>query len=70
MRCRVCGGRLEARVTDMPFRIGDTAIVIVRSLPVFQCGQCGDTELDSTAMARVDNLLAQVDRSSEPEVVR
>ena len=70
MRCRVCGGVLEARVTDLPFKVGDTSIVIVRSLPVFQCRQCGDTELDSAAMSRVDDLLARVDRSAELEVVR
>ena len=70
MRCRVCGGLLEARVTDLPFRVGDTLIVIVRSLPVFQCRQCGETELDATAMARVDDLLARADRSAELEVVR
>ena len=70
MRCRVCGGSLESRVTDLPFKIGDTAIVIVRSLPVFQCGQCGETELDDAAMSRVDTLLARVDKSAELEVVR
>jgi hypothetical protein len=52
------------------FKIGDTAIVIVRSLPLFQCGQCGETELDNTAMSRVDQLVARVDRSAELEVIR
>jgi YgiT-type zinc finger domain-containing protein len=70
MKCRICGGSLQPRVTDLPFKIGDTAIVIVRSLPVFQCGQCGETEIDNAAMSRVDQLLARVDRSSELEVVR
>lgn len=70
MKCRICGGSLQPRVTDLPFKIGDTAIVIVRSLPVFQCGQCGETEIDNAAMSRVDQLLARVDRSAELEVVR
>jgi YgiT-type zinc finger domain-containing protein len=61
---------MEERVTDLPFKIGDTSTVIVRALPVFQCRQCGETELENTAMARVDNLLAAVDRSAELEVVR
>jgi YgiT-type zinc finger domain-containing protein len=69
MKCRICGGLLEARVTDLPFKIGDTAIVIVRALPVFQCGQCGETELDNVAMSRVDQILARVDRSAELEVI-
>jgi YgiT-type zinc finger domain-containing protein len=69
MKCRICGGLLEARVTDLPFKIGDTAIVIVRASPVFQCGQCGETELDNVAMSRVDPILARVDRSAELEVI-
>ena len=70
MRCRVCGGTLEKRVTDLPFKLGETTIVIVRVLPVLQCGQCGDTELENTEMARVDRLLAAVDRSAELIVIR
>jgi YgiT-type zinc finger domain-containing protein len=61
---------MEERVTDLPFKIGDASIVIVRSLPVLQCRQCGETELRGAEMARVDRLLAAVDRSSELEVVR
>ena len=70
MRCRVCGGAMAERVTDLPFKVGATSIVIVRSLPVLQCGQCGETELQNAAMERVDRLLAAADRSAELEVVR
>jgi YgiT-type zinc finger domain-containing protein len=70
MKCRVCGGAMDERMTDLPFKIGDTSIVIVRALPVLQCRQCGETELENIAMARVDGLLAAVDRSAELEVVR
>ena len=42
MRCRVCGGLLEPRVTDLPFKIGDSSIVILKALPVLQCRQCGE----------------------------
>jgi len=70
MSCRICAGAMEERVTDLPFKIGDTSIVVVRSLPVLQCRQCGESELENVAMARVDRLLASVDRSAELEVVR
>jgi len=70
MRCRICGGALERRITDLPFKTSDTSIVIVRGLPVLECRQCGETELDGPDMARVDRLLAAVDRSAELEVVR
>ena len=70
MRCRVCGALLERRVTDLPFKIGDSSIVILKALPVLQCRQCGKAELENVAMSRVDRLLAAVDRSAELEVVR
>lgn len=70
MRCRVCRGALEARVTDFPFKTGDFAIVIVKSLPVLQCSQCGDAELENSTMAEVNRLLSSVDRAAELEVMR
>jgi YgiT-type zinc finger domain-containing protein len=70
MRCRICGGLLDHRVTDLPFKTGDTSIVILRSLPVLQCRQCGDSELEHATMSRVDELLAAVDESAELEVIR
>ena len=70
MTCRVCRGQLESRITDLPFKIGDFSIVILRWLPVLLCRQCGETELEKATMARVDQLLAVVDVSAELEVVR
>ena len=70
MRCRICGGLLEHRVTDLPFKIGNSSIVILKALPVLQCRQCGETELEHATMLRVDQLLAGVDTASELEVIR
>ncbi len=70
MNCRICGGPLERRITDLPFKIGDSSIVILKGLPVLQCKQCADTELEHATMLRVDELLAAVDRSAELEVIR
>lgn len=70
MRCRICGGLMERRITDLPFKISDSSIVILRALPVFQCRQCGDTELEQATMVRVDQLLSAVDASAELEVIR
>jgi YgiT-type zinc finger domain-containing protein len=70
MKCRVCEGTLERRVTDLPFKISDSTIVILKSLPVLQCVQCGETELEHATMVRVDMLLKGVDPSAELEVIR
>jgi YgiT-type zinc finger domain-containing protein len=69
-KCRVCGGRQEERVTDLPFKVSDTSIVIVKALPLFQCRQCGDIELEDAIMTRVDQVLSGIDTSAELEVVR
>jgi YgiT-type zinc finger domain-containing protein len=70
MRCRACGGLLKSRVTDLPFKLADTTIVVLKALPVLECPQCGDTELDQATMSRVDQLLDAVDRSAELEVIQ
>lgn len=70
MKCRVCGGILQQRTTDLPFKISDSTIVIVKSLPVLQCGQCGEAELEHQTMLRVDELIASVGNSAELEVIR
>ena len=70
MKCRICGGALEPRVTDLPFRVSDFSIVILKALPVLVCRQCGETELEHATMLRVEQLLAAVDESAELEVIR
>jgi len=40
------------------------------TLPVLQCRQCGETELEQATMSPVDQLLAAVDVSAELEVIR
>ena len=56
MRCRVCEGLRERRVTNLPFKIGDSSIVL-KVLPVLQCRQCGDTELEHATTLRVTKFL-------------
>ena len=70
MRCRICGGLLENRLTDLPFKVGESSIVILKALPVLQCRQCGEVELEQATMLRVEQVLAGVDRASELEVIR
>jgi hypothetical protein len=55
---------MEARVTDLPFKIGDSSTLTLRSLRVLKCRQCGGTELEEATMLRVDQLLAAANRPS------
>ena len=70
MRCRVCKGLLEHRITDMPFKLGDTSIAIIKCLPVLQCLQCNAVELEHPVMEKVEALLDTVDRAAELEILR
>jgi YgiT-type zinc finger domain-containing protein len=69
MKCHVCGGTMEPIVTDMPFKTDAKRIVIVKELPVRQCGSCGEYLIEDPVMARVDALLAKADRQAELEIV-
>lgn len=69
MKCHVCGAELQATVTDMPFKTGARAIVILRDLPVLACGNCGQFLLEDPVMDRVETILARVQDGAELEVV-
>ncbi|MGE3913067.1 MAG: YgiT-type zinc finger protein [Chloroflexota bacterium] len=70
MRCTVCGGRLEATVTDLLFKVRESSIVIIESLPVLACGSCPEYLIEDAVMHRVDQILARADSSAELEIVR
>jgi len=40
MKCTVCGAEMNRVVSDLPFKTSDHTIVILKSLPVLQCGHC------------------------------
>ena len=70
MKCHMCGSHMSPQVTDLPFKIRDTAIVIVKGLPVLQCESCREYLIEDSVMERVDQMLASAGKSIELEVVR
>lgn len=69
MKCTVCGGALQATRTDLPFKIRESGIVILKRLPVLQCGSCPEYLLEDTVLARVDQILANLDNATELEII-
>ncbi len=69
MKCTVCGADLRATTTDLPFKVRETGIVILKSLPVLQCGNCPEYLLEDAVLARVDEILAGLDSVAELEVI-
>jgi YgiT-type zinc finger domain-containing protein len=70
MRCTACGAELRATTTDLPFKVSDTAIVILKSLPVVQCAKCPEYLLEDAVLRRVDDILARVSSGAELEIIR
>lgn len=70
MRCTVCSAELEPTKTDLPFKVSDSTIVILESLPVLQCVKCPEYLIEDRVLRRVDELLARVDGGTELEIIR
>ena len=70
MKCTVCGARMNPIVTDLPFKLSEERIVILKQLPVLQCGTCREYLIEDTVMKRIDTVLAQADSTAELEVIR
>lgn len=69
MKCRVCGGTQQRTETDLPFKIGDHRIVVMKRIPVYQCGHCAEYSLDDPTFARVEDLLSHVGAATELEII-
>jgi YgiT-type zinc finger domain-containing protein len=70
MRCSACGSTLMPVMTDLPFKVSNTTIVIVKAIPVLQCERCSEYALEDPVVERVDAILARVDLSTELEIIR
>jgi YgiT-type zinc finger domain-containing protein len=61
---------MEPIITDLPFKVSETTIVVIKALPVLQCPNCAEYLLEDTVMAAVERILASRDDAAELEVVR
>jgi len=69
MNCHNCGGKLEKTVTDLPFKIRQHCIVIIKRLPVLQCQNCNEYLIEDSVMEKMDSILNRVDESIEVEIL-
>ena len=70
MKCRVCGAPMRAVTTDLPFKLSDRSIVVIKSLPVLLCDNCTEYVLEDPVMATVERILDSADDASELRVVK
>ena len=70
MKCRVCGSEMDPIRTDLPFKVSDKTIVILRNLPVLQCRSCAEYSFEDRVFAEIEEILSRIDSSAELEVIR
>ncbi len=70
MTCAVCGAQLQSIYSDLPFKVSEQTIVILKNLPVLQCENCAQYLIEDRVLGRVDEMLARVDRTAELEIIR
>ena len=65
MRCHVCGSVMKPLVTNLPFKVSETSIVVLKGLPVLQCDNCSEYLLEDEVMERVEEIFQKVDSAAE-----
>jgi len=70
MKCTICGSNLQPTRTDLPFKVSERTIVIVKELPIVQCESCSTYEIEDPVFVRVEELLSAIDRETELEIIR
>ena len=60
---------MTAMKTDLPFKVREAGIVILKAFPVLQCGNCPEYLIEDAVLAHVDQILQRVDAAKELEIV-
>ncbi len=69
MNCHNCGGKFGKEITDLPFKIKDASIVIIKKLPILQCHNCHEYLIEDSVMNRVEIILNRIDKTAELEIL-
>lgn len=69
MKCHVCGASMRSSITDLPFKVNEKTIVILKKVPIFQCANCSEYQLEDKIMERVDEILEGVSSEVELEII-
>jgi YgiT-type zinc finger domain-containing protein len=69
MICHNCGGSLDNLITNLPFKLSDECIAIIKGLPVLQCRNCSEYVIEDEVLEKVDIILNKIDTTAELEVL-
>jgi len=70
MRCYNCGNILENIFSDMPFKVSNESVVIIKQLPVLQCPNCEEYLIEDPVMQKVEEKLSKVSVTAELEILK
>ena len=70
MKCHVCGSTMSPIITDLPFKLTEASIVILKKVPVLQCDGCREYLLYDPLLERVEKSLEKAGVVAEIEVLR
>ncbi len=69
MNCHNCGGNFERVITNLPFKISQSSIIIIKRLPILQCQNCNEYMIEDAVMENVDCVLSNIDSTAELEIL-
>lgn len=69
MKCHLCGKPMRRVVTDLPFRVNRSVMIILRNLPLVECSECGAYILEEKVMERVHEIVGRLRSPSHLEAV-
>ncbi len=55
-KCALCGGNKKRSTTTFAVDL-KAGIVVVRKVPAFVCGNCGDTWIEDEVMAQLEGIV-------------
>ena len=56
-------------LTNLPFKISESTIVILKELPAYQCGGCSEYLLEDAVMDRIEKIFESVNSEAELEII-
>lgn len=69
MKCHVCGTSMIRVVSELPFRVNRSVMIILRDLPLMECSECGAYALEAMVMERVHEIVERLDSPSHLDAV-
>ena len=70
MQYTICSATLRPTTSDLPFKVREHTIVILKNLPVLECTNCMQYLIADREFSRVEQMLTQVNGAAELEILR